>query len=136
MERSVLIFMALSLLAGCKQQTISSSVTFNPHENKHLTATISPMGDLDKLVVIHGVPDSYFELMVGIAYEQPGRSENSKSQVFLELKNNKLSQRDGITFDDNDGVALRMQGDKQLTIYYPQVITGQRTWIKVRVMMQ
>ncbi len=138
MKRTVLLLVAFSLLAGCKQRTptISSTVVFNPHANKHLTASISPMGDLDKIVVIEGVPDSHFELLVGMSYEQSDSSGGSADQVFLELKDGKLSPADRITFGDHDGAALRMQGDKQMTIYYPAVISGQRTWFKVRVIMQ
>ena len=99
MKRPILLLVVLSLLAGCKQETLSSSVSFDPHKNKHLTATITSVGDLDKIVSIKGVPDYYFELMVGVCHKQSSdmyvkqssHSESRTQQVPLELKNGKLA---------------------------------------------
>ena len=82
------------------------------------------MGDLDKIVVIQGVPDSHFELLVGMSYEQSDSSGGFRRSGFPGTEGRQIVTGGWITCGDHNGAALRMQGDKQMTIYYPAVISG------------
>jgi hypothetical protein len=140
MKTIALFLCGLLLYAGCSSRatSVSATASFNPLRNKNLSARVLPLGDIDKEIAIQGTADSDFQVTVGISCEDGGSGSSAMAEFPLQWKNKKLSPlpEDYRLAGGGQRPALRRENDRELTVYYPAELKGNRTWVKFRIVME
>ena len=148
MMRFLPYILCIFMLVGCSQQkgtSLSSSVSFdaNPPNrggaktNDHLKAEIVPDGPYDKKVLIEGNATLPFLVTVGISQERSGASSYETAEILFRVKDGTLSPLgDWQMSGGGERPALRRESDKEIVVYYPTELDGERSWARFRIVMK
>ena len=141
-------FICLFVLVGCSQReetSLTSSASFdaNPPNwggaktNDNLKATILPDGPYDKKVLIKGNATSPFRISMGVSQQRNQSGNSQTAEILLRVKDGKLSPLgDGEMSGGGERPALRRERDKEIVIYYPIELDGERSWVRFKIAME
>ncbi|MFZ1934381.1 MAG: hypothetical protein WCB27_21950 [Thermoguttaceae bacterium] len=133
------VLCGMLLLEGCSQGTtdIAASASFDALKNRNLSGRVVPVGDLDKKVVVEGIPDSDFRVVMEVSCKNGDANASSGAEMLFRWKDNRLDvlPEDCRLSGGGERPAVRRENDREFTVYYPVELRGKRSWAKFHVIV-
>ena len=129
------------------EASLTSQAALDPEGNP-LKATISPDGPHDKVIVLEGSATDSFRVQFLVSQQRGGASNTQGEDVHFEVKDGKLSLvfevkdgklslvEEGMLHGPGEHPTFRRESDREIVVYYPSEVKGERTWVKFRVVMK